>query len=66
MKKINTFGLICGAIVWLCIMFYASTQITCMKTNSCGGDDMLSFALIGIGMLGPAYITALISSMVFK
>jgi hypothetical protein len=63
MGKINTFGLIAGTIAWILIMWYASTQSACLKTNSCDGEDMVLFAIIGIGMLAPSWIVASIASM---
>lgn len=39
-------------------MLYATTQNACLETNSCGGDDLFLFAIIGIGMLAPAWFVA--------
>lgn len=66
MKKITGQGLVAGIIVWLAIMWYATTQSACLKTNSCGGGDLLLFAIIGLGMLAPSWIVASLVSSIFR
>jgi len=64
-NKINPFGFITGIIAWFLIMWYSSTQGECLQTKSCDGGDMIMFAVIGIGMLAPAWIIANIVSIIF-
>jgi len=66
MKNINMGGIVIGGIAWLSIIWYASTQISCLQTRTCSGDDLIIFAAIGVGMLGPAWLVALISSSMFN
>jgi len=64
MGKITGIGAIAGALAWLAIMLYASTKIECVKFNACDGKDLVLFAIIGLGMLVPAWVVAfLVSSM---
>ena len=65
MKKITGCGLVAGTIVWLVIMWYATTRYDCLKTNSCDGGDLLLSAVIGIGMLAPSWIVASLVSSIF-
>ena len=65
MKDINGAGWVAGAIAWIIIMWYVTTQSACLKTNSCDGGDMILFAIIGIGMLAPAWIAASVVSIFF-
>lgn len=65
MKKITGTGLVVGIIVWLIIMWYTTTQSECLSTNSCKGDDLILFAIIGVGMLAPAWLAAFFVSTVF-
>lgn len=65
MKKITGIGLVAGIIVWLIIMWYATTQSKCLSTNSCKSDDLILFAIIGVGMLAPAWLAAFFVSTVF-
>lgn len=62
MGKITGFGFIAGALVWLAIMIYASTKSECVKFNVCGGKDLFLFAIIGLGMLVPAWVVAFLVS----
>jgi hypothetical protein len=63
MGKITGLGCVAGAIAWLGIMFYASTQVSCMQFQTCSGGDLVLFAIIGMGMLAPAWIVASIFSL---
>lgn len=65
MPKITGLGYVVGAIVWLAIMWYATTQSSCLVTRSCKGDDLLMFAAMGVGMLAPAWVAAAVVSSVF-
>lgn len=58
MKDISGKGYIAGFITWIVIMIFTVTQASCLKTESCGGIDLLLFAIIGLGMLGPAWLVA--------
>lgn len=65
MKKITGPGYIVGAFFWLAIMWYATTKSACLQEHSCQGDDLFLFAILGIGMLGPAWLAASFISSVF-
>jgi len=62
MNNITGKGWIAGIIAWILIMWYASTQSACLRTNSCDGGDLLLFAIIGIGMLVPSGFVAILVS----
>jgi hypothetical protein len=66
MKDLNWAGLIVGVIAWFVIMWYATSQSACLKFNTCKSDDMFIFAIIGVGMLAPAWIAALFGSAFFN
>lgn len=59
-------GVVAGVIAWLVIMFYASTQVACMTFRNCGQGDLVLFAIIGLGMLVPAWYFAKIVSFFIK
>lgn len=62
MDKINNKGIIAGTIAWLGFMAFAVSQLACLKYNQCGGDDIFLAAIIGVGLLAPAYFVAFIAS----
>ena len=59
LPPINTVGLISGIIAWILIMWYATTQSECLRMDSCGAGSLILFAIIGLGMLAPAWLVAL-------
>lgn len=63
MGKITGLGWVAGAIAWLGIMIYASTQAACMRFQTCDGGDLVLFAVIGLGMLAPAWFVASVFSL---
>lgn len=65
MKDLNTPGVIAGLVAWISINLYAVSQSECLRSNSCGGDDLMISAAIGVGLLAPAWIVALIFSGLF-
>lgn len=65
MRKITSLGLVVGIIVWSAIEWFAITQCECLRTNSCGGEDLFMSAVIGVGMLGPAGLCAFLVSEIF-
>ena len=65
MDKFTGTGLVAGTITWLACIGITITQLACLKTDSCGGGDFFVFALIGIGMLAPAWIVAMLVSDIF-
>lgn len=54
MNKLTGKGWIAGIITWLAIIWYATTQMACLKTKTCDGEDLFLFAIISVGMLVPA------------
>lgn len=62
MSKMNNKGYIAGAITWLLVTGFAVSRFDCLNYNRCGGDDIFLAAVMGIGMIGPAYIVALLFS----
>lgn len=66
MGKISGVGLVAGAIAWLVIVSYTANQADCMRFNTCKTDDMVLFAIIGLGMLVPSWIVASVVSDMFK
>jgi len=66
MNNINGGGIVAGIITWLCIMWYATTQSYCLRTDTCGSGDMFLFAIIGVGMLVPAWLVAMLVSPLFE
>lgn len=66
MSKLNVKGLLAGVVVWIAIMGYAVTQFACLKLNQCGGGDIFIAAVLGIGMIAPGYLVALLVSDISK
>lgn len=62
MSKIDERGVIAGTILWLALMAMMSTVMSCLETRSCGSEDFVMYALIGVGMLAPSYFVAAILS----
>ena len=65
-NKMNGKGLVAGIIVWIPLAFFTVSQFTCVETNSCGMDNLFSACVIAVGMLGPAYLVALLVSDFFR
>ena len=65
MKKITGLFLVVGIIVWSAIEWYMITQFACLRTKSCGGEDLFVSAVIGVGTLAPAGICAFLVSELF-
>jgi hypothetical protein len=55
-----------AACSWIVCLIFATTQVACLKVNSCGGGDMFLFGIIAVGMLAPAWVTMLIFSSVIR
>ena len=66
MNKITGKGWIAGIITWLAIIWYATTQMACLKTKTCDGEDLFLFAIISVGLLVPAGLVAFIVSEISK
>ncbi|EEB77589.1 hypothetical protein GPB2148_1322 [marine gamma proteobacterium HTCC2148] len=62
MNKISGGGFVAGLIVWLVIVGYFSTQMACLRADSCGAGDMMLAAICAVGFLVPAWLIAIIVS----
>lgn len=62
--QITPAGICAAAAAWVVVMFFVASDSACLGTNSCGPDDFVLFAFIGLGMLVPAGIVALVVSEV--
>ena len=66
LDDINGGGIFCGFVTWILLMFAMSSSSACIDSNSCDGGDLILAAMIGVGMLGPAWIVALLASPLWK
>ena len=66
MDNITGKGWIAGIITWVTIMWYQSKQGACLRTHSCDGGDLFLFAIIGIVMLGPSWLVAMLVSNIWN
>ena len=64
MPKINGPGLAVGLVVWLILAGFMVSRSHCLTANSCGADDLMLSAILGIGMIGPVWIVAGIVSAI--
>ena len=62
MSDISARGFWVGLGFWLLVMFFGAQEAACLPA-SCGSFDLFLWAVIGIGMLAPAWI---ISSVLSK
>lgn len=65
MDNITGKGWVAGIIAWIAIMWYATTQSACLRTDSCDGGDLFLFAIIGLGMLAPSWLVATLVSSIW-
>ena len=49
--SVGKIGSIVAVITWFILIIYMATQADCVKTSSCGADDMVLFGVISLGML---------------
>lgn len=66
--KLNGIGVIAGAIGWVGIILYSTSQVQCIRMHydyACGSGDLFVSSIIGVGMLVPAYFIAFIVSTFF-
>lgn len=62
MSKVGSKGMLAGAIVWLALMAMMSSIMACIDARFCGGEGFFMYALVGVGMLAPAYFVAALFS----
>lgn len=55
-------GYLVGTVFYIIVLVYFSTQVACLRTNSCGSFDFVLGGLCAIGFLVPAWIVALMVS----
>jgi hypothetical protein len=66
--KLNGIGVIAGAIGWVGIILYSTSQVQCVRIYydyACGSSDLFVSSIMGVGMLAPAYFIAYIVSTFF-
>jgi hypothetical protein len=63
-KNITKTGLLGGLVAWFVFALLVISQTSCINIGSvCGGFDLLLVMLLGVGMLAPSYIVALVISI---
>jgi hypothetical protein len=64
--ELNTIGIVLGFIAWLSLMIITAGDSECARNQRCGADDLVLSAIIGIGMLVPSWLLALVISNLLK
>ena len=66
MDDLDGKGILLGIVVWVILINIMASEVSCVKHNNCGSDDLMLFALIGIGFTVPSAVVALLTSGIFK
>lgn len=65
-NKFDGLDYLIGTCAWVIFLIFALTSSDCLKTNSCGGFDMLLFGVIAVGMLVPSWVAMMLFSDIFR
>jgi hypothetical protein len=65
-KDIDGKGIAGGIIAWLVTMFFMVSDAMCLKSDDCGAGSLLMIAIIGAGLVIPAWIFAWMVTTILK
>jgi len=65
MKKMHRYGVVAGCIAWFIFCVFQSGEASCVRLGRCDRGDLIVFCVVGIGMMAPAYVVALLVSTYF-
>ncbi len=58
-------GILFGIVVWVILISFMANEMTCVKYERCGSNDLILFTVIGIGFTVPSAIVAMLTSGIF-
>tara|TARA_Y100000780_G_C13349579_1_gene288450 strand:+ start:29 stop:238 length:210 start_codon:yes stop_codon:yes gene_type:complete len=58
MKNLTGLGLFSGVALWLVLVSALAFRMRCLDRNTCEPSDFIMFAIMALGLIVPAAITA--------
>lgn len=66
MKGITAIGLSAGIGIWILLLGFAISQMSCFALSNCGVGHLLGLKAMGLVAIVPAYVVARIISKAFN